>query len=169
MVEVIRSRGATNLTWVFHVNDDDVPSEDWNRFENYYPGADVVDWVGLSCYGATTPMTEEWPRFVDGMDRTVPRLEALAPGKPVFVFEFGVTAGNPRGDPAQWADEALLLLLTNRWPSVKGFSWWNERWQNDDNAAHDTDMRVQTVPGLAAAFRARLANPNVVDRPILVP
>lgn len=166
IVGLIRDQGARNVTWVFHVNGDDVPGEGWNRFEHYYPGGDVVDWVGLSNYGAATPLDDEWPAFADGMDATVPRLEAMAPGKPVIVLEFGVTAGNPGGSPSAWADDALRDLLGGRWPAVRGFSWWNETWQNDEDRSHDTDMRVQTVPGLAEVFRRRLTESNLLDRPL---
>ncbi len=100
------------------------------------------------------------------MDRLVPRLTAMAPEKPAFVFEFGVSAGNHLCDAAVWADQALAALLSDRWTAVRGFSWWNERWQNDDDPAHDSDMQVQAVPGLAEVFRARLATPKVIDRPL---
>ncbi len=169
IVEVVRGRGASNVTWVFHVNDFDSPGADWNRFERYYPGDDVVDWLGVSAYGAQTPLEEDWPLFADGMDAAVPRLQALAPGKPVVVCEFGVTGGNPRGSAAGWARAALAQLLRLRWPAVVGFSWWNETWQNDDDPAHDTDMRVQTVPGLRAVFRRALRSPRVVARPLVAP
>ncbi len=166
IVTTVRGRGATNVSWVFHVNGNDVPDEGWNHFESYYPGAEVVDWVGLSNYGAQTPMDDEWPSFAEGMDAAVPRLTKMAPGKPVAVLEFGATKGNPRGDPAAWADAALRDLIASRWPSVRGFSWWNEAWENDGNPAHDTDMRVQTVPGLSAVFRSRLPAAGVLDRPL---
>jgi len=165
IVTTVRGRGATNVSWVFHINGNDVPDEGWNRFENYYPGSDVVDWLGLSNYGAQTPMDDEWPSFAEGMDAAVPRLVALAPDKPVAVLEFGVTQGNPRGNPAAWADAALRDLTANRWSSVRAFSWWNEAWENDNNPAHDTDMRVQTVPGLSAVFRSRLSAASVLERP----
>jgi NAD(P)-dependent dehydrogenase (short-subunit alcohol dehydrogenase family) len=96
----------------------------------------------------------------------IDRVTATAPGKPAFLFEFGVTMGNPLGDAATWADVALSDLFTDRWPAVRGFSWWNETWENDGNATHDTNMRVQDVPGLSAVFQARLSSPDLVDRPI---
>lgn len=160
IVETIRGRGATNVTWVFHVNQRDIPEEDWNRMENYFPGTDVVDWLGLSVYGGLSP-SDEWHPLSEGMDRMVPRLEALAPGQPIFVLEFAASYPNPAGDTAGWADTALLQLLSNRWPSVRGFSWWNEQ------CCDGGEMRVQRVPGLAGVLRNRLANPNVVDRPII--
>ncbi len=167
VVELVRSQGASNVTWVFHVNDADVPDESWNRLENYYPGADVVDWLGVSVYGAQIPTDDEWPLFRDSMDDVMPRLVALAGGKPIFVFEFGVTDGNPLGGADRWADAALADLIGGRWPQVRGFSWWNETWQNDDG--RDTDMRVYAIPGMSEVFKRRLASERIVDRPLLGP
>lgn len=166
IVETIRGRGASNVSWAFHFNAEDNPGDSWNAFENYYPGDDVVDWVGVSVYGATTPLEDECPRFPLVMDRVVPRFAALAPAKPLMVLEFGVAMGNPLCEAPAWADEALGALLSDRWTSVRGFSWWNETWQNDDQRSHDTDMRVQTVPGLADVFRRRLLSGKLIDRPL---
>ena len=97
------------------------------------------------------------------MDAVYPRLLALARGRPIVVFEFGVTSGNPLGDQAAWADSAIAGLTSFYWPRVTGFSWWNERWENDQGA--DTDMRVQDNPGLAEAFRRLVGNnPDVHGR-----
>lgn len=157
VVMLMRAEGATNITWVFHANWDDGPAKPWNRLEDYYPGDDVVDWVAVSAYGPQTPLDDYLDRFRDAVDAAYPRLQAVAPSKPVVVAEFGVTAGNPLVTPAAWAGPALDDILAFRWPAVIGFSWWNERWQNDDDPAHDTTMRVQDVPALAATFHADLA------------
>ena len=169
IVRTISAQGASNVSWVFHVGAQDVPEEAWNRLENYYPGDDAIDWVGVSEYGAADPLDDEWPSFSAVMDTVFPRLTAMAPGKPVAVLEFGVSAGNPLGDPAVWATAALSDLIGGRWPGVVGFSWWNENWQNDADPAHDTDMRVETVPGLGAAMAAQLTSVHVLGAPILSP
>ena len=44
--------GAGNLQWIWHVNWFDEPEAKWNRFENYYPGAEYCDWVALSLRSA---------------------------------------------------------------------------------------------------------------------
>jgi hypothetical protein len=166
VVDVVRSRGAAHVTWVFHVNGDDQPAAEWNRFENYYPGDAWVDWVGLSAYGALTP-SDPCPSFVPYADEAVARLGALAPGKPIMVFEFGTTKGG-RGcstTPSEWARAALAALAGGRWPSVRGFSWWNEKWQNAGSLG-PTNMRVQDVPGLAAEFSSALGRGITVDRPV---
>ena len=156
IIDLMRQEEARNVAWVFHVNDGDYPATAWNRFEQYYPGDDDIAWLAVSVYGAQTPQDAEWPRFRDGMDSAYARLAALAPGKPVIVAEFGVTRDNPLGDQAAWADSALTDLLVGRWPAVIGFSWWNEGWPNDDDPAHDTNMRLQDNPPLSAVFTARL-------------
>jgi hypothetical protein len=158
IVMVMREAGANNLTWVFHVNWDDEPDEDWNHFENYYPGDDVVDWLGVSCYGYLTPKDNYDPESLEmEMNAAYPRLAALAPDKPIMLLEFGATAGNPGTVPEDWAQAALDHLLAPRWPRVRGFSWWNERWENDDDPGDGTTMRVQDLPELATVFHDTLA------------
>jgi hypothetical protein len=99
------------------------------------------------------------------MDRVYPRLRRLA-DKPILVSEFGVTKNNPRVDPVRWADQAFEQLLSDRWPRVRGFSWWNETWQNDDVAAHDSNLRIQDIPGLPQVFSSALVDPRVLTRPL---
>jgi len=157
IVTVMREEGATNITWVFHVNWDDWPQRTWNRLEDYYPGDDVVDWVAISAYGPQMPRDNYLDMFRDAVDSAYPRVRSVAPGKPVVIAEFGATAGNPLISAENWAATALDDLIGDRWPAVIAFSWWNERWQNDNNPAHDTTMRVQDIPALGDVFRTKLA------------
>uniref|UniRef100_A0A7C3DCC2 Beta-mannanase n=2 Tax=Meiothermus TaxID=65551 RepID=A0A7C3DCC2_MEIRU len=159
IVQTIRSSGADNLTWVWHVDAYDDPATEWNRLENYYPGDDVVDWIGVSVYGAQEPTENNPQTFADGMNAVMLRLAQLAPTKPVVVAEFGVTAGNPGVSAVKWAEAALAEILSNRWPQVRGFAWWNE-------AFDQTEMRVQAIPGLKEVFRQKLASPQIVDHPL---
>ncbi len=165
IVQIGHEEGADNITWAFHANNQDIPDEAWNRLEQYYPGDEWVDWIGVSVYGAGTPMEEEWLEFRDMMDEVYPRLAALSADKPIVILEFGVTSGNPLGDQAVWAENALTDLLAARWPRVIGFSWWNETWQNDDDPVHDTDMRVQDNPVLGEVFQRLVgADDRVLSR-----
>ncbi len=159
IVQTCRNRGAANLTWVFHVNGDDWPVNEWNVLENYYPGDEWIDWIAISSYAGQTPLDDWWPSFRSGMDAAYPRVEALTADKPIIVAEFGAAAHNPLGDQAEWAEAALTDITSFRWPRVIGFSWWNEQWQNDDDPAHDTTMRLQDDPDLTNVFR-RLVGDN---------
>lgn len=168
IVRVIERAGADDITWAWHVNGDSSPAKAWNQPEQYYPGDDWVDWVGLSAYGALTPQDQrrDWVSFRRNLDELVPRLATIAPGKPIMVFEFGMTGGNPHGSAAAYADLAVEDLLTNRWPEVRGFSWWNETWPNDGDPAHDTEMRLQHLGGVRRVFQEHLVdNGDVIDHP----
>jgi hypothetical protein len=163
VVRVMAERQAP-LGWVFHFH---VPDAGGERFERYWPGDDVVDWVGLSCYGPQTPAQDSWPDFTQALDEYIPRVLALAPGKPIVVAELGTDVRNPRVDPVHWSTQAFDALMGNRWPSIRGFSWWSESWPNDDRPADDSELRVARAPAVAAALRARFASPNLLDRPIV--
>jgi len=168
IIQTCRDAGAENLTWVFHLNAGDWPEEAWNAFENYYPGDEWIDWIGVSSYGAQTPQDDDCDPFRDSLDAVYPRLDALAADKPIFIAEFGAAKNNPLCDQAEWARAALTDLTSFRWPRIMGFSWWNEWWQNDDNPAHDTTMRLQDNPELAAVFQELAGNnPNVLGAPAL--
>ena len=157
IIDLMRGEDARNLTWVWHVNWFDVPETAWNRFENYYPGADYCDWVALSVYGPLTPTARSGTgSFRSKVDLAYPRLRKLAPGKPVVIAEFGCDIHNPKVDACEWAKGALEDLFSGRWPAVIGFCWWNESWENDDVRQHDTDMIILHDQGLLKVFREEL-------------
>lgn len=174
IVDTMRGEGANNITWAFHVNDNDDPETSWNRLERYYPGDSYVDWLGMSVYGAQTPTAGgDCPPFASRAVELHNRLHALAPAKPIFLLEFGATINHPDAnanddcDAAQWADAALTSILNDSMPHLRGFSWWNEHWENDDDPNHNTDMRVQRSRRLSDVFKRHLVgNPKVLDRPL---
>ncbi len=168
IVDLSREEDAQNITWVFHVNNRDIPDEPWNRLEDYYPGDEWVDWLAVSIYGAQSPLDEEWPEFRELMDDVYPRLTALSESKPIVVSEFAASSGNSLGKQEDWAEAALTDMLALRWPRLIGFSWWNEAWQNDDDPSHDSDMRLQDNSALSTVFQEWIGNdPRVLDRLIL--
>ncbi|HJX25851.1 MAG TPA: glycosyl hydrolase [Chthoniobacterales bacterium] len=158
IVDVMRAEGADNLQWVWHVNWYDKPEAKWNRFENYFPGNNYFDWVALSAYGPTTPLTrEETESFSFELREAYPRLTKIAPGKPIIVAEFGCDLHNRHVNAAHWAKSALDDLFSDRWPAIIGFCWWNEGWQNDDHKKHDTDMIILHDVGLTSVFHDEFA------------
>jgi len=162
IVQISREEGARNIRWVFHVDPWDEPVVDWNRFENYYPGDEWVDWVGVSVYGRQVPSDIYYPSFREQMDWVYGRLTKLAPSKPVIVCEFGTIKGAPQ---AAWARAALTDLIGHRWPRLIGFAWWNARFRNDPrNARSESVMTVQASPKLVELFRKQVGNePRVLS------
>lgn len=168
IVALMRKRGATNITWALHYNGENFPQDPRNVPASYYPGDDVVDWVGISAYGSERSTDDRCPAFRSLVEDMLPQLHAATPTKPLFIFEFGITNNNPRCAAAPWVRAAFADLLSGRWPDVRGFAWWQERWNND--GALGSDMLVQDDVGVAAAFRDALTGstaPSVVDVPLL--
>ncbi len=165
IIEVTRAAGASNIIWVFHVNNADYPLRSWNRFEQYYPGNDYIDWLGVSIYSMQAPYDTEKTSFVKTLPKVMARFAKMAPEKPVIVAEFGTDVHNRRERAAKWADGALSQMLSRRWPTLIGFSWWNETWENDDDPARNTDMQVQSSGPLARVFRKHLITSQVQNHP----
>lgn len=151
IVEISREEGARNIRWVFHVDPWDEPAEDWNRFENYYPGDEWVDWAGVSVYGRQVPSDIYYPSFRTQMDWVYGRLMKVAPTKPVIVCEFGTIKDQGQ---ARWTQAALEDLIGRRWPRVIGFAWWNAQFYNDpkDKGSRSV-MTIEDSPDVVEIFR----------------
>jgi hypothetical protein len=159
IVTLAREEGAGNIQWVWHIDPWDEPVVDWNRFENYYPGDEWVDWVGASVYGRQTPTQRPCPAFRIQMDWAYRRLRSLT-SKPVIVCEYGTIAGSGQ---AGWAEAALADLTSGRWPGLIGFAWWNSGFYNDPgNPRGFSNMRVQDNPPLAAVLRRYVGGNHAV-------
>src|SRR5205807_5825346 len=112
IVELMRSRKATNITWALHYNSENFPGTDpRNRPVAYYPGDDLVDWVGISAYGSERSNDQRCPTFASLVDAMLPQLRAATAVKPIFIFEFGVTNNNPGCAAGPWVKAAFDALL----------------------------------------------------------
>lgn len=171
IVEVMRARGAANITWALHYNSQNFPGTDRRNVPSaYYPGDDVVDWVGISVYGSERSNDERCPTFRSLVDAMLPQLRAATATKPLFVFEFGSSGGNPGCPQPPWVDGALQDLVGGRWPDLRGFSWWQQRFIDDPSAGGFTDYLVQDDAAVTASFRAALTGASaskILDRPLI--
>ncbi len=89
IIDICNDNGAINITWFFHIYPYDTPDIDWNRMENYYPGDEYIDWLGVSIYG---PITEDeiYQEFSEILDDIYPRLTDMS-DKPIAILEVGIT------------------------------------------------------------------------------
>ncbi|MDY6903477.1 MAG: glycosyl hydrolase [Thermodesulfobacteriota bacterium] len=138
VVNKVKAHGAGNVLWVFCPNAESVPDTSadaethWNRIASYYPGPDYVDVVGMDGYNWGTSRTQSvhgwvsrWQSFQVIFQAAYHELRAIAPEKPLFVFETGsVTAG---GDRAQWVADMFDTLGT--W-KVHGVCWFQAEKEN---------------------------------------
>jgi len=163
VVDRVRARGATNIRWVFHVNAFPADSDLWNVMSAYYPGADYVDWLGLSIYGKQF-RSGDWAEFPDLIDWPYKEITAIDPDKPVMVAEFGVGEFPKSGSKAKWFRDALERIPS--YPRIKAAIYWHERWQNEDGSF--SNLRINSSPSSLSAFRKGLQNSkwiSVGERP----
>ena len=154
VVTLFRAIGATNVVWVYHP---------WSpaAVTAYYPGADYVDWVGLTMlnYGSAG-RDGNWHSFAalyEAYRRQVRTLE-----KPVLLAEFGTTAFG--GDPAAWIADSLASIAT-RYPEIRGLSFfhsqddrnWATAWRPSGQVADAIDWTVGLAADAVAPVVAALA------------
>ncbi|MDP2849413.1 MAG: glycosyl hydrolase [Humidesulfovibrio sp.] len=111
VVEVFRAQGANNALFVFCPNVDSIPVAAWNKPGAYYPGDAYVQVLGMDGYNWGTTHTKaahgydsSFRSFAEIFRPLHDELRALAPTKPVMVFE--TASASAGGDKARWAAEA---------------------------------------------------------------
>lgn len=134
----LRTAGAHNARLVFCPNAESLPDAAWNRAAAYYPGHDVVDALGMDGYNWGSTRTQErdgwqsrWQSFPEIFRCLWRELRALAPDKPVYVFETAST--DQGGDKALWLEE---LARTVRDWELAGLVWFE--------IAKEVDWRLGT-------------------------
>ncbi|PZF59578.1 hypothetical protein DEJ23_00610 [Curtobacterium sp. MCSS17_008] len=124
----------------------------------YYPGADYVDWVGMSGYYRTAA---EQPTFQNTFGATLAQLRQVAPGKHILLNEIGATeTGGTVSDSqkSQWIDSLFDALAdpTNR--DVIGFAYFSQVATTIVDGARTTnDWRLDSRADSLATFAEGIA------------
>jgi cellulose synthase/poly-beta-1,6-N-acetylglucosamine synthase-like glycosyltransferase/peptidoglycan/xylan/chitin deacetylase (PgdA/CDA1 family)/spore germination protein YaaH len=163
VVTRVRAAGATNVSWVFHANNTSDPDEPWNKMAQYWPGAEYVDWIGLSAYGKQYP-GPNWPSAKLVLEGPYAEACALDPVKPFIFAEWGIGEYPQQGSKAEWMREALSLM-ENEMPRLKAAVYWHERWQNQDESV--SNLRVHSSRESLHTFRDQIGRPFWVSVPIV--
>ena len=132
VVGLFRRAGATNVRWAFCPNCESVPgvgnpsAAPWNTARAYYPGDDYVDVLGMDGYNWGTTQTPErhgwrsaWRGFASTFGGLRAELRALAPAKPLYVFE--TASASAGGDKSAWLVE---MSATARAWNLAGVVWF---------------------------------------------
>ena len=78
-------------------------------------------------------------------------------------LEWGVVEAPARGDKTRWIERAFASLAERRFAAVRGISWWDERWENDDGSR--SDLRIDSSPDALAAYRRGIAGSRYESAP----
>jgi beta-mannanase len=128
----------------------------------YYPGDDVVDWVGMSGYYRDSTTA---PTFANTFSATLKQLRALphtTGAKPIFLAEIGATETGGTGQKAKWFASLFdaLALPENR--DVIGFAYFSETATTYVDGTRSTnDWRLNSRPDSLQAFATGIKRTDI--------
>ncbi len=143
---VFVAAGATNVRWVWSPNHRSIPAAAWNDAARYYPGDDVVDWVGVDGYDRLSGRPATFASLFG------PVLSTFAGHKPLMIAE----TATDRRDPARarrFVDDVRRAIDTGT-PRVDAVVWF-------DTAKQGHDWRIGGTDAPADAFRRLARDPRL--------
>jgi Glycosyl hydrolase family 26 len=150
--DVFAAQGVHNVVWVWDVTGW-LGSNRGDLVKSFYPGDDLVDWIGYDPYNSGKCNGGGWKTFEQTIS-TFYRWTAAngLSSKPLLLQEYGLTP-DP-ADPAasqQWYRDIPSVL--QRYPRLKALV----RWDSDTGCT----LRIDAGPGMLDAFKqAGLAIPR---------
>ena len=132
--------GVTNVQWVWSPNFASNPGVAWNNMNNYYPGDQYVDWIGLSGYNWMGPIPFQSYSFL--YNAVLTDLQCRY-AKPIMHAEIGSApySNNNDSPPNKEGWIAYAFQRAQAFPLVRAFVWFNDYAQHNTNSA---DFRVWT-------------------------
>ena len=106
---------AGNVKWGWAVNHESVPDTKGNAIENYYPGDEYVDYVGVDGFNFGEP----WQTYSEIFSSALDKLRAYK--KPIYIFSMASAEGPKKPD---WIKDALLEINSDK--DIEGWLWFNE-------------------------------------------
>lgn len=153
--DIFEEVGATNVTWVWNPNHRSVPDTPQNQIDNYWPGEQYVDWIGISGFNfGTTSEVASWLTFTEVYEERMEDLEAY--DKPIVIAEFA--APDEGGDKAEWIREAFEVMQ-EQYPNVGGAVWF------DREVGDIRDFRINSTQDALRAFREVINDQDVLSAP----
>ena len=129
-------KGIDNVKFGWTVNNVSSPDSSGNQILDYYPGDEVVDYVGINGFNFDDP----WVSFAEVFNTGLARLETI--DKPIIIFSMSCAPGTQK---AAWITTGLGSELYKH-PKIVGFIWFNEN--------KEKDWRVWSDANSLAAFKA---------------
>jgi putative cell wall-binding protein len=145
--DVFTAHGATNVKFVWCVNNDSVPNTSANQIASFWPGDAYVDYVALDGYNAgTTASWSTWRSFGQVMGGAYAKVTGLTQ-KPLIIAE--VSTVEQGGSKAAWVAD-MFASISSTYTRIKGVIWFD--------ANKEQDWRVDSSAASLAAFKQGVAS-----------
>lgn len=109
-------------------------SNEYRNPDNWYPGDDIIDWVGSDPYNGDTFTAEmkpfnDWGACRSSHPTTDFNCSSSRINKPKYVAEFGYGLGqnaHPADATATWIDGMRTALKSGAMPHIKAYTWYKK-------------------------------------------
>ncbi len=148
IVEIFKSVriDETKVRWVFAPNAWSV----WPyRTSDYYPGDDVVDFVGISAYNFGSN-AGRWTNVMDSGLGALNEIRTFAPNKPYLITQVGSSSAG--GDRDGWLRDLFYVASSD--PNVVGLIYFN--------FLKETDWKIWDGTSLAAGWLEGMQMPSTL-------
>jgi len=145
VVERFRMLKADNVIWIWS------PHPAYTDYKIYYPGDDMVDWIGIGTlnYGTVAPWSQWWS-FNEIFGKCYENLSNY--NKPMMISEFGSLEVG--GDRTSWYQQALDDL-PSQFPAVKSLIFFNN--SNDNTTTYkELDWSITNDSKITKSIRESL-------------
>jgi Glycosyl hydrolase family 26 len=139
---IFDEEGADNISWVWSPNWNSSPDATWNQIQNYYPGDDYVDWIGVSGYAENQTPGQMFDNFYD----------EYATRKPIMISEVAVVDHGGR-TKADWIASFAAWVKTK--PAVGAVVWFD----TDTHPGSTEKWRIDSDKQALAAYKAMADDP----------
>ena len=129
---IFNQQGANNAVFVWAPNRDGDVASAQSTFNQYYPGDDYVDYVGINGYNwgtmyNTPTWTSRWQSFSEIFDASY-EVYTSRTNKPLMIPEMASTEVG--GSKAEWIKDAYTKIKYN-YPRIKIAVWFNINKETD--------------------------------------
>ncbi len=124
IVTVFRQEDAANVEWVW------APNVDYGGrpFNQFFPGDEWVDYIGLDGYNWGTSGSESFASFSKIFASSYTTITQLS-SKPLIVTE--TAASEAGGSKAAWIEETFLETIPQEMPRISAVIWFSENKERD--------------------------------------
>jgi len=156
--DIFIEEGATNVTWVWSINHESVPSTKVNTAAVYYPGDGYVDWTSISGFnwGTSSPVSS-WRTWSYVYAAPLAYLHTL--NKPVCISEMACVEQG--GNKAAWIADAYSRIAKD--PDIRAVVYYSAI---ESGGPSTQDWRIDSTAASASAFAKAIAPTTFSPGPV---
>lgn len=171
LVHDVMARHAPNVAMVWSLSHESTARADDEGARQYYPGNDVVDWIGVTFYDVPYHTSPSGRRYDARDENPLDKLAwayhfAVGMGKPLMITEHSVANEMNGADFTVWAANQIHDLLDHlpRYPQVKCVNWFSLDVNRRGYKPKPLNYALTTKPHITTAYRKAIAGDWFLSR-----